>query len=111
MIQGGKKEKNAIRAPAALIEQGEMARENDKAKKQKWYRSFSSRAGNILVRKSCRNKSVYGDYRCLYIGVGGGGVRVLCEEGELFLGVYRDIKKESTASRNPARKRSEGCHF
>lgn len=26
------KNKNAIRAPAALIEQGEMARENDKAK-------------------------------------------------------------------------------
>lgn len=54
-----------------------------KQKSKKWYRSFSSRAGNILVRKSCRNKSVYGDYRCLYIGVGGGSVEC-CDKGEMF---------------------------
>lgn len=54
-----------------------------KQKNKKWYRSFSSRAGNILVRKSCRNKSVYGDYRCLYIGVGGGSVEC-CDKGEMF---------------------------
>lgn len=64
VIQERKKNKKRHAFPAASNSaRRHFAREATKT--EKWYRSFSSRAGNILVRKFCRNKSVYGRLKVL----------------------------------------------